>query len=192
VLVSAGADNIIKVWDVPGQKLTTELKGHELGVTGVAFAGDNKTLVSVSQDRTIRVWDVSIAPPKEPKKDEPKKDAAKDKKDPKKEEPKKKDEPKKDEPKKDPKADPPVVKDPRLVKEFGPTPDDLYGVSWSKDTKTIATAGYAGNLSVWNLTDPKPTFTTKIKDVTYCVAFAPDGKTIVAGHEKGEITLTKR
>ena len=75
---------------------------------------------------------------------------------------------------------------------LGPTPDDLYGVSWSKDTKTIATAGYAGNLSVWNLTDPKPAFTTKIKDVTYCVTFAPDGKTIVAGHEKGEVTITKR
>ena len=57
--------------------------------------------------------------------------------------------------------------------------------------KTIATAGYAGNLSVWNLTDPKPSFTTKIKDVTYCVTFAPDGKTIVAGHEKGEVTVTK-
>ena len=65
-------------------------------------------------------------------------------------------------------------------------------MSWSKDAKAIATAGYAGNLSVWNLTDPKPTFTTKIKDVTYCVTFAPDGKTIVAGHEKGEVTVTKR
>ncbi len=54
ILAASGADDIIKIWDVAGLKMTTELKGHELGVTGLAFAGDNKTLVSVSQDRTMR------------------------------------------------------------------------------------------------------------------------------------------
>jgi WD40 repeat protein len=84
------------------------------------------------------------------------------------------------------------MKDPREVKSFGPTPDDLYGVSWSKETKTIATAGYAGNISVWDLKDAKPTFTTKIKSPSYCATFAPDGKSIASGHDNGTVQLIKR
>src|SRR5207302_411794 len=41
------------------QKELKVLKGHDLPVTAVTFAGDANTLVSVSMDRTIRVWDVA-------------------------------------------------------------------------------------------------------------------------------------
>lgn len=60
VLASAGAgkDNVIKLWDVAGQKELKAIKGHEGPVTGVVFA-DKDTLVTVSMDRTIRVWNVS-------------------------------------------------------------------------------------------------------------------------------------
>ena len=78
------------------------------------------------------------------------------------------------------------------TKKFGPTTDDLYGIAWSKDTKTIVTAGYAGNLNVWALTAPKASFSSRIKSPTYCVAFAPDGKTILSGHENGMVAITKR
>ena len=84
------------------------------------------------------------------------------------------------------------MKDPREAKKFGPTTFDLYGLSWSKDTKTIATAEYAGVISVWDLKDAKPTFTTRIKDIAYCVAFAPDGKSVASGHEKGTVQFIKR
>lgn len=59
-LASAGAgkDSLIKLWDVKGQKELRALKGHEQPVTSVAFR-DDKTLVSASMDRTIRVWNVA-------------------------------------------------------------------------------------------------------------------------------------
>src|SRR5206468_2585223 len=134
------------------------------------------------------------------KKEEPKKVETK-KDEPKKEEPKK--EVKKDEPKKDPKKDEPkvVAKDPRELKKFGPTineggmekviiPDDLYGVAWSKDAKAIVTAGYAGNISLWDLVDPRPKFSKKLKTLAYCVTFTPDGKAAISGHLNGFVIVT--
>jgi WD40 repeat protein len=54
-LASAGGDNLVKVWDVPGRKELKALKGHGMAVTGVAFT-DDKTVVSIALDRTVRVW----------------------------------------------------------------------------------------------------------------------------------------
>ena len=36
------------------------------------------------------------------------------------------------------------------TKKIGPTPDDLYGVAFSRDGKEVATIGYGGNVTVWN------------------------------------------
>ena len=44
------------------------MKGHELGVTGLVFLDDN-TILSASQDRTVRVW--NVAEGKELRKSEP-------------------------------------------------------------------------------------------------------------------------
>ena len=69
------------------------------------------------------------------------------------------------------------------TKEMGPTPDDLYGIALSPDGKTLATSGYGGHLTVWDLAAGKPTWTQRIKFGAYCVAFTPDGKALVTGHE---------
>src|SRR5437899_311058 len=57
LLASAGADKVVKVWDVAALKEVQQLKGHTEAVTGVAFTPDGANVVSVSQDRFLRVWD---------------------------------------------------------------------------------------------------------------------------------------
>ncbi|MFM6322971.1 MAG: WD40 repeat domain-containing protein, partial [Microcystis panniformis] len=49
-------DNTIKLWNgSTGQEIRT-LKGHEGTVKSVNFSPDGKTLVSGSEDKTIKLW----------------------------------------------------------------------------------------------------------------------------------------
>jgi len=58
VLATAGADGVIRLWDVAGRERTDALEGHEAAVADLAFAGDD-LLVSVGWDRTLRTWRIS-------------------------------------------------------------------------------------------------------------------------------------
>lgn len=53
-LVSGGGDII--VWDLKTGKERSSLSGHSQFVSSVAISRDNKTLVSGSPDRTIKIW----------------------------------------------------------------------------------------------------------------------------------------
>jgi WD40 repeat protein len=79
--------------------------------------------------------------------------------------------------------------DGKEAKKMGPSPDDLYGIALSRDGKRLATCGYGGNLIVWNQSDGKPAFTHKLKYVTYCLTFTPDGKALVTGHDRPYVCL---
>jgi WD40 repeat protein len=81
------------------------------------------------------------------------------------------------------------VADGKELKKMGPTPDDLYGIALSRDGKALATCGYGGHLIVWNLAESKPAWTLKLSHVTYCLAFTPDGKAIVTGHDRPYVCL---
>ncbi|KAF4598777.1 U3 snoRNP protein [Pleurotus pulmonarius] len=47
----------IRVWDLSTGRLLLELKGHTLRVASVAFSPDSTQILSVSNDKTIRIWD---------------------------------------------------------------------------------------------------------------------------------------
>ena len=58
ILASAGGHNTVKLWNLH-QNTVKELTRHKAKVNSVAFSPDGKLLVSGSEDRTIKIWDVS-------------------------------------------------------------------------------------------------------------------------------------
>ena len=58
-LATAGGDKKVMLWDVAARKaLGPALEGHANRVVGVAFRGDGKLLASAGEDRTVILWDV--------------------------------------------------------------------------------------------------------------------------------------
>src|SRR5262249_8349907 len=60
-LATAGADNVVRLWNVATGETSTTLKGHEDYVCAVAFSPDGKTLATGSYDKTAKLWDVTGA-----------------------------------------------------------------------------------------------------------------------------------
>lgn len=62
-VVSASADNTLKVWDLQTGRVLRTLEGHWDSVNDVAVAQDGKRAVSASFDNTLRVWDLDSGLP---------------------------------------------------------------------------------------------------------------------------------
>jgi hypothetical protein len=64
LLASAGGDDVtqdyaINVWDLGAAESLVQLTGHTNVVGGLAFNSSGNTLVSVSEDKTVRFWGVA-------------------------------------------------------------------------------------------------------------------------------------
>lgn len=60
LLLSAGMDGKVKVWDAEGTsgfKCLRTYAGHDKGVRHVHFSNDGRKFVSTSFDKTVKVWD---------------------------------------------------------------------------------------------------------------------------------------
>ena len=52
LLVSAGMDNLVRLWSVPGWRLVSTFEGHANSVNSISLAPDEKVLASGSTDTT--------------------------------------------------------------------------------------------------------------------------------------------
>ncbi len=66
LLASAGADQVIRIWDVGSNREVTSLRGHLLEVNALAWGPDGSTLVSGSKDGSLLAWDLRNLEKREP------------------------------------------------------------------------------------------------------------------------------
>jgi guanine nucleotide-binding protein subunit beta-2-like 1 protein len=59
VVVSAGWDGLVKVWNLSNCKLRSNLAGHKGYVNGVTISPDGSLCASGGRDGTAMLWDLS-------------------------------------------------------------------------------------------------------------------------------------
>ena len=59
-VATAASGGIVNVWDTSTWKLLRTLRGHRGDVFGISWSPDGKHLVSVGQDRSLRVWNADV------------------------------------------------------------------------------------------------------------------------------------
>ena len=57
-VMSAGIDNMVKVWDLRKNAVVTEISGHTDTVTGMELSPDGSNVLTNSMDGTVRIFDI--------------------------------------------------------------------------------------------------------------------------------------
>ena len=57
--MSGSYDKTLKVWHAQTGQETLTLKGHSEPVWSVSYSPDGKRIVSGSDDKTVKIWDIS-------------------------------------------------------------------------------------------------------------------------------------
>jgi len=65
-LASGGDDQIIRLWDTGSGIMKTQLPGHSGTISAILFGSDSKWLTSLSQDQTIKIWNLEAGKEKYP------------------------------------------------------------------------------------------------------------------------------
>ena len=58
LVVSAGGDGTVQLWQADGKGEPLILRGHEAGVSAASFSPDGTRVVSAGADGTVRLWRV--------------------------------------------------------------------------------------------------------------------------------------
>ncbi|MGD2148175.1 MAG: WD40 repeat domain-containing protein [Anaerolineae bacterium] len=56
LLISAGMDNLVRLWSVPDWSLSGTFEGHTHSVNSLSLSPDGRTLATGSTDTTVRLW----------------------------------------------------------------------------------------------------------------------------------------
>jgi WD40 repeat protein len=182
LLASGSADKTVRLWNPADGKEVKNLGSHANSVYGVVFSPDGKLLASAGADAVVKLWDIAAQKELKTLKGH-----------------------------EGPVTGVLFTPDNAAVlsiglmdrslrmwsvasgletKKLGPAADDLYGLAWSRDGNMPATSGYGGNVVVWDLADGKLASARKLKFGAYCVAFTPDGKALVTGHDNQIVYVT--
>lgn len=60
MLAAAGGDPVVVVYDTSNFQVRNTLRGHEMGIVHLSWSPDDSRLITCSQDRLAKVWNMDV------------------------------------------------------------------------------------------------------------------------------------